>query len=59
MPCQSPPQNPAGRASGFLYFEFEPATESAFAISARNYRTNPVGVKHALAWAFVSPCEGR
>src|SRR5215472_5746027 len=46
MPCQSPPQNPAGRALGSLYLEFEPATDSAFAIGARNYRTACVGESH-------------
>ena len=39
MPCHSPPQNPAGRAFGSLYLEFEPATDNAFAIGAGNYRT--------------------
>lgn len=39
IPCQSPPQKPAGWAYASLYLEFEPATARAFAIGARNYRT--------------------
>jgi hypothetical protein len=37
VPKTSP--NPAGRAFGSLYLEFEPATESAFAIASGNYKT--------------------
>ena len=31
-PCHSPAQNPAGSAPGCLYFEFDPATASIFAM---------------------------
>jgi hypothetical protein len=39
IPCQSPPQKPAGGAYASLYLEFEPATARTFAIGAMNYRT--------------------
>ena len=34
MPCHKPAQNPAGVASGNLYFEFGPATASTFGMSS-------------------------
>jgi hypothetical protein len=34
IPCQSPPQNPAGFAPGCLYFELDPAMDREFAIVA-------------------------
>jgi hypothetical protein len=36
IPCQSPPQKPAGGAPGSLYLEFAPATEREFAIAGRS-----------------------
>jgi len=33
MPCQRPPRKPAGFAPSSLYFDFDPATESTFAIT--------------------------
>src|SRR5882762_6352358 len=37
-PCHNPAQNPAGLASGPLYFELAPATASEFAIMERYHR---------------------
>jgi hypothetical protein len=48
IPCQRPPQKPAGCAPGSLYFEYAPATEREFAIAGAVYKKDASLTKQKL-----------